>query len=299
MSTPLRAGVVGLGIMGSAYARHLCEAGVPTTGYDVARDACARFASWGGTVAASPREVAANCDVLITALPGASALESAYFGSDGIAAGADANLVVSEQSTFPLDDKERVRAGMAEHGVRVLDAPVSGTGSQAEAKDLAIFASGERAAFDRALPVLKTFARDVRYVGPYGTGSKLKYVANLLVTIHNLAAAEAVVLAERAGLDPQLMLDALDASAGDSRMLRVRGPLMTRNTFQPAAMKMDVYEKDLQIIDAFARAVDAPTPLFHASLPFYREAQADGHGLDDTAAIVTALRSHTASTSAT
>lgn len=290
MSVALRAGVVGLGIMGSAYARHLCEAGLVTTGYDVDAGARERFAARGGIAAASARDVAAGSDVLITALPGVDALEAAFFGPDGIAAGAHATLVVSEQSTFTLEVKEQLRARMAALGVAVLDAPVSGTGSQAEAKDLTIFASGERDAFERAQPVLQTFARDVRHVGAFGTGSKLKYVANLLVTIHNLAAAEAVVLAERAGLDPQLMLDVLAGSAADSRMLRVRGPLMAGNKFQPAAMKMDVYEKDLQIIDAFAHAVGAPTPLFAQSLPFYRAAQADGHAKDDTSAIVTSLR---------
>ncbi|MGD0051071.1 MAG: NAD(P)-dependent oxidoreductase [Vulcanimicrobiaceae bacterium] len=286
----LRAGLVGLGIMGSAYARHLCAAGVATSGFDIDAGARERFALLGGTPAGSAREVAATSDVVITALPGLEALESAFFGPEGIAAGATPQLVVSEQSTFALDAKERVRSVLAARGVAVLDAPVSGTGTQAQQRDLAIFASGERAAFDRAFPVLQIFARDVRYVGAFGTGSKLKYIANLLVTIHNLSTAEAVVLAEQAGIDPVLMLEVLAGSAADSRMLHVRGPMMAAGTYQPAAMKMDVYEKDLQIIDEFAHAVGAPTPLFAQSLPFYRAALADGHAKDDTAAIVTVLR---------
>jgi putative dehydrogenase len=286
----LRAGLVGLGIMGSAYAKHLCEAGVATSGFDIDAGARERFAQLGGTPAGSAREVAATSDVVITALPGLDALESAFFGSEGIAAGATPHLVVSEQSTFALDAKERVRSVLAARGVAVLDAPVSGTGTQAQQRDLAIFASGERAAFDTAFPVLQIFARDVRYVGAFGTGSKLKYIANLLVTIHNLSTAEAVVMAEQAGIDPALMLEVLAGSAADSRMLHVRGPMMAAGTYQPAAMKMDVYEKDLQIIDDFAHAVGAPTPLFAQSLPFYRAALADGHAKDDTAAIVTVLR---------
>ena len=286
----LRAGLVGLGIMGSAYARHLCEAGIAASGFDIDAGARERFAALGGRPVGSAREVAAASDVVITALPGLDALESAFFGPEGIAAGATPQLIVSEQSTFALDAKERVRSVLAARGVAVLDAPVSGTGTQAQARDLAIFASGERAAFDTAFPLLQVFARDVRYVGAFGTGSKLKYIANLLVTIHNLSTAEAVVLAEQAGIDPALMLEVLAGSAADSRMLHVRGPMMAARTYLPAAMKMDVYEKDLQIIDEFAHAVGAPTPLFAQSLPFYRAALADGHAKDDTAAIVTVLR---------
>jgi 3-hydroxyisobutyrate dehydrogenase-like beta-hydroxyacid dehydrogenase len=292
----LRAGVVGLGIMGGAYARHLVAAGVATIGCDVDPVAGARFAAAGGTLAAHPGEVAAASDVVITALPSVAALEVAFLARDGIAAGAARGLVVSEQSTFPLADKERIRAALAVGGVTVLDAPVSGTGTQAEAKDLTVFVSGEQAGYERAQPVLQTFARDVRYVGAFGIGSKLKYVANLLVTIHNLAAAEAVVLAERAGLDAAQMLAALKGSAADSRMLQVRGPMMAADSYQPAAMKMDVYEKDLQIIDAFAHEVGAPTPLFAQSLPFYRAAAANGHAKDDTSAIVTVLRAMAALT---
>ena len=147
----------------------------------------------------------------------------------------------------------------------------------------------ERAAYDAAYPVLAAYARDVRYVGAFGNGSKLKYIANLLVTIHNLSTAEAVVLAEKAGIDPMVMLDCLGESAGTSRMLQVRGPMMAARAYEPA-MKMDVYDKDIRIIDEFARSVGAPTPLFTQSTVFYTAALANGHAKDDTAAIAEVLR---------
>ena len=210
-----RAGVVGLGIMGSAYAGHLIDAGFATTRVRRRRRTRWRASPRAAAGApARPRAVARDADVVITALPSVAAMEAAFFGEDGLAAGAHAGLTVVEASTFPLDAKERARAGMAEHGVRVLDAPVSGTGSQARVKDIQFYASGERAAYDAVEDVLASIARSVRYVGAFGTGSKLKYIANLLVTIHNLSTAEAVVFAQKAGIDPALMLEVVGDGAG-------------------------------------------------------------------------------------
>ncbi len=287
---PPRVGIAGLGIMGSAYARHLVDAGFATAGYDVEPAAIERFRELGGTVVESPRALAASSDIVITALPSVAALNAVCIGSDGIAVGAKPGLVVLEHGTFSLHDKERVREGLAVHGVGLLDAPVSGTGSQAQEKDLVIFISGDHGAYETANGVASAYARDVRFVGPFGNGSKLKYIANLLVTIHNLSTAEAVVLAEKAGIDPMVMLDALGDSAATSRMLQVRGPMMAKRTYTPPAMKMDVYAKDIAVIGEFARDVGAPTPLFSQSALFYTAALANGHAKDDTAAIVTVLR---------
>jgi 3-hydroxyisobutyrate dehydrogenase-like beta-hydroxyacid dehydrogenase len=285
-----RVGTVGLGIMGSAYAAHLIDAGFVTTGFDVDPGVLRRFEQRGGRAAADPRGVARDADVVITALPSVAAVEAAFFGEDGIAAGAHAGLVVVEASTLPLSAKERCRAGLAAHGVHVLDAPVSGTGSQARVKDLAIYASGERSAFDAAEPVLACIARAVRYVGEFGVGSKLKYIANLLVTIHNLSTAEAVVLAQKAGIDPAMMLEVVGEGAGASRMLAVRGPMMAAGSYDEPTMKLDVYQKDIDIIAEFARNVGAPTPLFAQSAVFYTAALAQGRGKQDTAAIASVLK---------
>ncbi len=276
--------------MGSAYAGHLIDAGFLTTGFDVAADAMERFAARGGRRARTPREVAHDADVVITALPSVAAMETAFFGDDGLRAGAHPGLTVVEASTLPLDAKERARAGMAERNVRVLDAPVSGTGSQARVKDIAFYASGARAAFDAVEDVLSSMARSVRYVGDFGTGSKLKYVANLLVTIHNLSTAEAVVFAQKAGLDPAMMLEIVGDGAGSSRMLSVRGPMMVAGAYDEPTMKLDVYQKDIDIIAAFASEIGAPTPLFSRSAEFYATALAQGRGKQDTAAIASVLK---------
>lgn len=285
-----RVGLIGLGIMGSSYAAHLLEGGFAATGFDLADDAAATFAQRGGERARSAREVGAAADVVISALASAAALETAFFGPDGLVESAHSGTIVVEASTFSLDVKESLRARLAERGARVLDAPVSGTGSQARVRDIAIYASGERDAYVAALPVLETIARSVRYVGEFGNGSKMKYVANLLVTIHNLSTAEAVVLALKAGLDPSEMLEVVGDGAGSSRMLHVRGPLMVSGNYDEPGMKLDVYQKDLEIIGAFARDVGAPTPLFSQSVLFYTAALAQGRAKQDTAAIASVLK---------
>jgi L-threonate 2-dehydrogenase len=285
-----RVGLLGLGIMGSAYAGHLIDAGFEARGFDVDPGALRRFEERGGRGTADQRALARESDVVISALPSVEAADEAFFGADGIAAGAHAGLVVVEASTLLLETKERCRNGLAARGVAVLDAPVSGTGTQARVKDLAIYASGERAAFDAVAEVLGTLARVVRYVGEFGVGSKLKYIANLLVTIHNAAAAEAVVFAQKAGLDPAMMIEVVGEGAGASRMLAVRGPMMAAGSYEPAAMKLDVYKKDLRIIADFAREVGAPTPLFSQSAVFYKTAMAQGRGKQDTAAIASVLK---------
>jgi len=285
-----RVGLLGLGIMGSAYAGHLIDAGFETSGFDVDPGATRRFEDRGGRAAADERALARECDVVISALPTVEAADDAFFGADGVAAGAHPGLIVVEASTLPLETKERCRDGLAAHGVAVLDAPVSGTGSQARVKDLAIYASGERAAFDAVAAVLGSFARVVRYVGEFGVGSKLKYIANLLVTIHNAATAEAVVFAQKAGIDPAMMIEVVGEGAGASRMLAVRGPMMAAGSYEPASMKLDVYKKDIRIIADFAREVGTPTPLFSQSAVFYRTALAEGRGKQDTAAIASVLK---------
>lgn len=286
----VRVGVIGLGIMGSAYSGHLLEAGCETIGFDVAEDALRRFTARGGRAAPTPAALAREADVVISALPSIAAGEAAFLAADGLAAGAHPGLVLVEASTLPLRTKESFRTRLAERGITMLDAPVSGTGSQAQVKDIVIYASGERDAYERALPALEHIARAVRYVGEFGNGSKLKYIANLLVTIHNLSTAEAVVLAQKAGLDAQQMLEIVGDGAGSSRMLQVRGPMMVTGDYGEAAMKLDIYQKDIDIIDAFAKEVGAPTPLFTQSTLFYTAALAQGRAKQDTAAIASILK---------
>ena len=175
-------------------------------------------------------------------------------------------------------------------GTTLLDCPLSGTGAQARAGELVVIASGNRAAYRRAAPVLDGFARTRHYVGAFGTGSKFKFVANLLVAIHNVAAAEALVLAMKAGLDPALVLKVVREGAGSSRVLQLRGPMMVKGNYSPATMTLGVWQKDMTIIAEFARAVGCPTPLFAATVPIYAAAIAMGRESEDTAAVCAVLK---------
>jgi len=285
-----RVGVIGLGIMGGAFAKHLVAAGVRTSGYDLISANLDAFTALGGHVCSSARAVAEASDIVITSLPHSAALDNALFGAEGLVEGGRLGLLVAETSTLPLEDKERARARLTPVGIAMLDAPISGTGPQAQTKDLTIFASGDGPDFERARNILSHFARSIRYVGPFGSGSKMKYIANLLVAIHIVGAAEAIVLGEKAGLDPAMLVEVLADSAATSRMLEVRGPSMAAGAYATPMMKVDVFQKDLEIIADFAKRSKCPVPLFSSTVTYFSAVAAQGMGLQDTAAVVSVLR---------
>jgi putative dehydrogenase len=283
-------GVVGLGIMGGAFARHLRAARFNVVGYDVAVARRSALRKLGGVVAASSAEVAATTRIVITSLPSLPAFEAALFGKDGVAAGARKGTIVIEASTLPLEIKQDARKRLAKTGVIMLDCPISGTGAQAAVKDIVIYASGDRRACTRCKAVFAGFARNAYYCGEFGVGSKLKFIANLLVTIHNLSTAEAFVLAEKAGVDTELMYRVIKDGAGTSLMFEVRGPMMVKQHYLPATMKIDVYQKDIAIIKAFAAKLACPTPLFSLSKRYYDMAYASGFEKHDTGAVHAVLQ---------
>ncbi len=275
--------------MGGAFARHLLSDGFAVTGFDIDAKRRAALKKLGGTPATSAAAVSSTCPILITSLPSVAAVREAFFGKGGIAGTAKRGTVVIETSTLPLSIKHAISDGCAAHGIAVLDCPVSGTGAQAAKRDIAIYASGERKAYTKAEAALKGFSRSVYYCGEFGNGSKLKYVANLLVTIHNLSTAEAMVLGLKSGLDLELLYKVIKDGAGTSRMFEVRGPLMIANDYSQATMKIEVYKKDIDIIEQFAADLHCPVPLFEAAKPFYAAALAQGRALEDTAAVCAVL----------
>ena len=279
-------GMIGLGIMGSAMAANLMRAGFRVVGYDVAAPARAAHARAGGAVAKSVQEVARSSPVVILSLPSSNALSKV---AREVSGSRRKGLIAVETSTLPIADKEAARKALAHAGVTLLDCPLSGTGAQARVKDLIVYASGDRKAFRQVLKFMAGFSRKQFYVGPFGHGSKMKYVANLLVAIHNVAAAEAMVLGMKAGLDPALVLKVVADGAGGSRMLQVRGPMMVKDDYSDATMKVEIWQKDMTIIGEFARALACPTPLFAASAPIYNAAMAIGMGRQDTGAVCAVL----------
>jgi 3-hydroxyisobutyrate dehydrogenase-like beta-hydroxyacid dehydrogenase len=279
-------GIIGLGIMGGAMASSLLKAGFRVIGYDVAPAARRAHKRAGGTTARSSADVARRAGIVITSLPSVAALAAA---SAEIARAKRKGLIVVETSTMSLEAKQAAREALERAGATLLDCPLSGTGAQARAKDLLVYASGSRAAYRQCAQVFAGFARGHHYLGAFGNGSKMKYVANLLVAIHNVAAAEAMVLARKAGLDPALTLKVIGDGAGSSRMFQVRGPMMVRDDYSDATMKVEVWQKDMDIIGAYATKLGCPTPLFAASAPIYTAAIAEGFAKEDTGSVCAVL----------
>jgi 3-hydroxyisobutyrate dehydrogenase-like beta-hydroxyacid dehydrogenase len=282
-------GVIGLGIMGSAISGNFLKSGYAVTGFDIVAERCDELASKGGTVAGSPGEVAASADIVLTSLPSVAALDAVVTGDDGIAAAANTTAPVMECSTLPIEDKVRNQEALAAVGVTLLDAPLSGTGAQALNKDLAVYLSGDEEAANACAEIIDGFARAHYYVGEFGNGSKMKYVANHLVAIHNVAAAEALVLGMKSGLDAQTIYEVISDSAGTSRMFEIRGPMMVADDYDAATMKIEVWQKDMGIIGAFAKSLSCPTPLFTTTSDLYTAGMAQGRAAQDTAAVCAVL----------
>ncbi len=288
MASRDRIGVIGLGIMGSAMSGNLIGAGFSVLGYDVLAAGRGALSKAGGKAARNVRDLAARTPIIITSLPSAEALQVV---AAELADAHHRDQIVIETSTLPIAAKDHARKLLAGQEITLLDCPLSGTGAQARVKDLAVYASGSRSAYRRCIPVLEAFARTHHFLGSFGAGSKMKFLANLLVAIHNVSAAEALVLGMKAGLDPDLMVKVLADGAGSSRMLQVRGPMMARNDYADAAMKVGVWQKDMGIITAFARELDCPTPLFAATTAIYNAAMALGFAEADTACVCAVLES--------
>ncbi len=281
-----RVGMIGLGIMGSAMAANLVKGGFVVIGYDPVAACRARHRKNGGIVASSVAEVARSAAILITALPSAGAMARV---AQDIADAKAPRQVVIETSTLPIADKEAARERLAKSGVTLLDCPLSGTGSQARTKDLVVYASGPTPAIRRCLKVFGGFARGHYDLGRFGNGSKMKFAANLLVAIHNVSAAEAILLARNSGLNAELAVKVLGDGAGSSRMLQVRGPMMARRSYKDATMKVEIWQKDMRIIGDYLKTLGSPAPLFNASKAIYDAAMRQGLAKADTAAVCAVL----------
>jgi 3-hydroxyisobutyrate dehydrogenase-like beta-hydroxyacid dehydrogenase len=275
-------GVIGLGIMGGAFARNLSAAGWRVIGYDPL-PAPAREAKRAGVeIAASAVEVAENAPVILTSLPSPKALQTT---ARALAKAKLPRRIIAEMSTLTLADKEAAEKVLRKARHILLDCPVSGTGAQAKSGDLVFYASGDKRAINRLKPMFAAFGRHAYNVGKFGNGSRMKYVANLLVAIHNVASAEAMVLGMKSGLPPQLIFDLIRVGAGNSRIFELRAPMMVKGRYDDVTMKISVWQKDMDVIGGHAKKIGVRTPLFTATEGVYEKALRNGHGAEDTAAV--------------
>jgi putative dehydrogenase len=266
--------------MGSAMSANLVKAGFEVRGYDILAGRRAALRKAGGKPVRSASQV--KTPIIITSLPSSAALLQ-------VAQELKGRTIVVETSTLPIEDKESARDVLKRKGITLLDCPLSGTGAQARVKDLVVYASGDRKAFERAKAIFPGFSRAHYYVGAFGNGSRMKFVANLMVAIHNVSAAEAFVLGMKAGLRPQQIYEVAGDGAGTSRMFQVRGPQMVRGRYGDATMKVEVWQKDMKVIGEFAARLGVPTPLFNASAAIYNAAMAQGFARNDTASVCAVL----------
>jgi 3-hydroxyisobutyrate dehydrogenase-like beta-hydroxyacid dehydrogenase len=279
------AGIVGLGIMGGAMARNLTKAGWNVIGFDIDPGARARAVDAGVRLADSAAAVAAQAPTIVMSLPSAAAALAVAREVSG----ANAKRIVVETSTLALEDKEGIRRILEAGGHAALDCPLSGTGAQAETGDLVVYASGDSAAIASLTPFFADFSRETHDLGAYGNGSRMKFVANLLVAINNVAAAEAMVLAQKAGLDLKQVVKLVSAGAANSRIFELRAPMMADGCYEPVTMRMSTWQKDMAVIGSFAAALGAPTPLFSSTVPIYSAGNGMGFGQLDVAAVCAVL----------
>jgi putative dehydrogenase len=280
-------GIVGLGIMGGAIARNLVDRGWRVVGYDI--DAARRdeLAQANVMIAGNAGQVARDAPIILTSLPTATAVDQV---AREIADSGESRRIVVEVSTLSIADKLRFEATLTKAGHIALDCPLSGTGAQAKNRDLVVYASGNDEAIAHCAGLFSDFAKQSADLGRFGNGSRMKFIANHLVAINNVATAEAMILAQCAGLDPRMVVDMVGPGAGGSRMFQMRAPMMVEGVYEPATMKVSIWKKDMAIIAAFADDVGCQTPLFTLTQPIYSEAMAMGLGDQDTASVFEVLK---------
>jgi len=281
-------GIIGLGIMGGAIAKNLSGAGWHVIGFDLDPARCAEAKAAGVEIADSAVAVAQKAEQMLLSLPNPYALTTTV---NALASGKLSRRIVAELSTFSLDDKTGAETVLRNAGHVMLDCPLSGTGSQARTKDLVVYASGDSAAIKAMMPVFADFSRQAHDLGAFGNGMKMKFVANLLVAIHNVASAEAMVLGMKAGLDPKQIFKLVQAGAGNSRVFELRAPMMVEDRYDGdnLTMRVSTWQKDMKVIGEYAASVGCPTPLFSASEPIYRAALSTGHADEDTGSVCAVL----------
>jgi putative dehydrogenase len=282
-------GVVGLGLLGNAVATRLLGARHEVIGYDVAPACVERLVALGGGAAKSAAEVARGSEIVCTLLPSLAVVEEAILGAEGVAAGARAGQTLCQMSTISPALTERLARETAARALTFLDCPISGTSGMVAKGNGVIFVGGDRAAYERWRPLLESILPSAVHIGAAGQAMLLKLVANLLVALNSASVAEALSMAKRGGLDPQVVVDVLKTGAATSRMLDVRGPMMVAGEF-PAQMKLDLFMKDLHLIQEAAGTVGARLPLTDVAERLYAAAQAAGHGSEDLAVVISELQ---------
>jgi len=281
-----RIAVVGVGLLGSAVASRLLAGGFTVTGYDTRPDQMAGLASRGLKTASSLSDAAAGAEAVFTILPSLDSVEAAFLGAGGLLGIVPRTATLIQMSTVSPTLTRRLAAAADAAGIGFLDAPMSGTSAMVERGDCTIFAGGDAAVVEACRPVFAAIGKSTIHVGPAGSASLAKLAANLLVALNTAALAEALVLGAKGGLAPQVLLDILKDSAGGSRMVDVRGPLMVAHRFEPQ-MKLELFLKDLRLMLEEAQRLGVALPLTSLTQQLCTATVAAGRGGEDLAVLIT------------
>jgi 3-hydroxyisobutyrate dehydrogenase len=278
-----RVGIIGLGKMGMPIARNLAERGFEVTGYR--RSGSAELTAAGGAVAASAAEVAARADVLLSILPDAAAVEEVVCGRAGTLTTLAPGTIHIEMSTIDASRKARIREAVRRRGGDLLDCPISGSPGMVAPRLATTFASGDQSSIEAVRDVLDSISGPWVYTGAFGTGAVLKYVASMLLAVHTAAAAEALALARRSGLDLELVQRTLDNSIAASAIWKQRGPVMRERAWLPAPGPVSTLHAILAQAGESAAAAGLRTPVFSAAKAVFDQAVTDGWGELDIACV--------------
>jgi 2-hydroxy-3-oxopropionate reductase len=281
-------GFIGLGIMGRPMAKNLLKAGHPLVVHNRSRAAVDELGREGAKVATSPREVAAQSDVLITMLPNSPDVEQVALGKDGIIEGARAGLLYADMSTISPIVSQKVGAALSTKGVKMVDAPVSGGEKGAIDAALSIMVGGDKAVFDALLPILQVMGKTITHLGPLGAGGFTKLANQIIVAVNLTALGEALTLAKKAGLDREQTLTALGGGLAGSRCLEQKKANYVAGTYNPG-FKIDLHYKDLGLIMDAARALGVPLPATAVVQELFNALRVKGKGGLDHSGVITLL----------
>jgi 3-hydroxyisobutyrate dehydrogenase len=282
-----RVAFCGLGIMGGPMAANLARAGFELSVWTRTSEKAERFADeHGARAAATPAEAAAGVEALITMVPDSPEVESTLFGADGAATALPSGALAIDMSTIAPSAAKVIGERLAEQGIDFLEAPVSGSRPKAEDGTLTIMAGGERAAFERALPLFEAMGERIVHVGPRGHGQLAKLLTNTMGAVNAAALAEAVVTVKRAGVDPDAFLQVAGGSAGASTVLTLKGRPMFDEDFKPL-FKLEHMLKDVRHCLEEAKALGVQLRLGAVAEALYARAAEQGHGEEDFAAVIT------------
>src|SRR6185436_17847383 len=283
-------GFIGLGTMGSPMVRRLLLAGYAVTVWARRTEAITPLTAAGARTGESPADVAATSDIVMTMVTDTKAVDEVVLGERGIARGARPGAVVVDHSTIAPDGARRIAGALRSQGVEMLDAPVSGGSMAAEAGTLAIMIGGSAAGVDRVTPVLSSYAKTIVHVGASGAGQVAKACNQICTIVNQLGAAEAMLLAERAGVDPRAVKNAMMGGFAASRMLDLQAPKMIAREFE-GKVESRLHHKDIHIVLELARKYGIELPASAAAAQVLDTLQQRGGARQDSAAIITVLDS--------